>query len=137
MQFLLCPRWLLNRLPIGEQIRLHVNVFLSVLLVCLSAPVLVRVPHFCLFRHFLGVPCPGCGVTHSLIALEQMQFREAWCSNPAGVPLAMYLAFQFCARPFALCAERVGAVVSGFSKVGEQFVLSALLVVWLMRVLHF
>ena len=137
MEILVCPRWLLNRLPISEQSRVHLNVFLSVLLVCLLAPVLVRIPHLCLLRHFLGIPCPGCGVTHSLIALERTQFREAWRWNPAGIALAMYLAFQVCARPFALCVERTGAALSAFSKLGERFVLSALLVVWLTRLLHF
>jgi Protein of unknown function (DUF2752) len=137
MELLVFPRWLLNRLPISEQNRVHLNAFLSVLLVFLLAPVLVRIPHLCLLRHFLGIPCPGCGVTHSLIAVERMQFREAWLSNPAGIPLAMYFAFQVCARPFALCVERTGTAISRFSKLGERFVLSALLVVWLTRLLHF
>jgi|SRR5271170_1236856 len=137
MEILVCPRWLLNRLPISEQNRVHVNAFFSVLLLCLLAPVFVRIPHFCLLHHFLGIPCPGCGITHSLIASEQMQFREAWLSSPAGIPLAVYFAFQVCARPFALCVERTGAAISRLSKLGERVVLSALFVVWLTRLLHF
>jgi len=137
MEILVFPRWLLNRLPISEQNRVHLNAFLSVLLVCLSAPILVRIPHFCLLGHFLGFPCPGCGVTHSLIAVDRMQFREAWNSNPAGMLLAMHFGFQLCARPFALCVERMGATISRLSELGGRCVLSALLVVWLTRLLHF
>ena len=137
MEVLVFPRWMLDRLPISEQSRVHVNAFLSVLLVCILAPILVRIPHFCLLRHFLGIPCPGCGITHSLMAIEQMQFREAWVSNPAGLPVAIYFAFQVCASPFALYIERTGKIISGYSKLGEQFVLSALLVVWLTRLFHF
>jgi len=137
MEILLCPRWLMNRLPVDERNRAHLNIFFSILLVCLAAPLLARIPHVCLIRHFLGVPCPGCGITHSLIAIEQMQLGEAWRSNPAGIPFAMYLAFQVCARPLALYVQRTSATISGFSKLGEQIVLSALLVVWLVRSLHF
>lgn len=137
MEILVCPRWLLDRLPIREQNRVHANAFLSALLICLLAPILVRIPHFCLLRHFLGIPCPGCGVTHSLIALERMQFREAWLSNPAGIPLALYFAFQVCARPFAVFVEGMGAAILSFSKSGGQFVLWVLLVVWVTRLLHF
>lgn len=137
MEVLVFPRWMLNRLPISEQSRVHVNAFLSILLLCVSAPILIRIPHFCLFRHFLGIPCPGCGVTHSLIAIEQMQFREAWLSNPAGIPLAIYFTFQVCVRPFALFVEGMESAFFMLSKLGERLVLSALLVVWLSRLPHF
>ena len=137
MEILICPRWLLNRLPIDEQKRKHFNAFFSVLLVCLAAPILSKIPHFCLFRYFLGAPCPGCGVTHSLIAVERMQFGDAWLSNPAGIALAIYLVLQLCGHSLALRFDRAGTTVSRLSKLGERFVLSALLVVWLVRLFHF
>ena len=137
MEILICPRWLLNRLPIDGQKRKHFNAFFSVLLVCLAAPILSKIPHFCLFRYFLGAPCPGCGVTHSLIAVERMQFGDAWLSNPAGIALAIYLVLQLCGHSLALRFDRAGTTVSRLSKLGERFVLSALLVVWLVRLFHF
>lgn len=31
----------------------------------------------CVFREFLGVPCPGCGMTRALIALVNMDIAKA------------------------------------------------------------
>lgn len=46
----------------------------------------------CLFRYFFHLKCPGCGITHMLLALAKGDFREAFYSNPA----------VFCFLPF-LC----------------------------------
>lgn len=37
----------------------------------------------CLFRLITGLKCPGCGVTHMILALTQLNFRLAFYSNPA------------------------------------------------------
>jgi hypothetical protein len=36
----------------------------------------------CLFKHFTGIPCPGCGMTRSVIFLSQFKFWEAFKMNP-------------------------------------------------------
>ncbi len=37
----------------------------------------------CLFRLFTGLKCPGCGVTHMVLAITQLDFPLAFHSNPA------------------------------------------------------
>jgi hypothetical protein len=48
----------------------------------------------CLARAVLGLPCPGCGVTTSLIALCAGDLGGAIRSNPAGLAIAAALAAQ-------------------------------------------
>jgi len=137
MEILILPRWLLNRLPIDDRGRKSLNASLSALLVALSVPILLKIPHHCLFQRYLGIPCPGCGVTHSLAAIEQMQLWAAWQWNPAGVALAIYLMFQICVRPQTTWFPGAEAAILKSSKLGERLVLSALLAEWLIRLLHF
>ena len=37
----------------------------------------------CIFRTITGLKCPGCGVTHMLINMVQMNFAGAFAANPA------------------------------------------------------
>ena len=136
MEILLCPKWFLNRLPLDRQSQVHLNFLLSVLMICLMAPLVSKIPHVCLAQWLLNLPCPGCGITHSLMAMGRLQLREAWRWNPAGIVLAIYLTLQICARAVALGIEATGTAVSRFSKYGERFVLSALFAVWFMRLIH-
>ncbi|MCD7741891.1 MAG: DUF2752 domain-containing protein [Ruminococcus sp.] len=36
----------------------------------------------CLFYEITGFKCPGCGVTHMLVHLIRLEFKEAFESNP-------------------------------------------------------
>lgn len=36
----------------------------------------------CVFLHFLGIPCPGCGMTRALCALLRLDFVGALKYNP-------------------------------------------------------
>ena len=42
----------------------------------------------CLFRAVTGHPCPGCGMTHALIALACGDWRAAWQFNPNSYAVA-------------------------------------------------
>lgn len=37
----------------------------------------------CVFRTLTGFKCPGCGITHMLIAELQLDFAQAYAANPA------------------------------------------------------
>jgi hypothetical protein len=48
----------------------------------------------CLFREVTGLPCPFCGLTHSMMALGQLDLGAAVMQNPLGLlllPLAIVL----------------------------------------------
>lgn len=46
----------------------------------------------CPFRTFLGVRCPGCGMTHALVALLRGDIRRAMRFNPFVLVLVPLLA---------------------------------------------
>jgi hypothetical protein len=48
----------------------------------------------CLFRGVSGLPCPGCGITTSLLALARGDALASWAANPAGVAVAAMLVGQ-------------------------------------------
>lgn len=37
----------------------------------------------CMFRTLTGFKCPGCGITHMLVAELQLDFAQAYAANPA------------------------------------------------------
>lgn len=37
----------------------------------------------CIFRTLTGFKCPGCGITHMLVAELQLDFAQAYAANPA------------------------------------------------------
>ena len=62
----------------------------------------------CLFRMWLGVPCPGCGMTRALVRLLRLDFSGAWNYHPMVffLPL-MYVYFLYDGRLFGKKADRV------------------------------
>ncbi len=44
-------------------------------------------PELCSVRRWLGVPCPGCGLTRSFVCLARGDLAAAWRFNPAGLLL--------------------------------------------------
>lgn len=49
----------------------------------------------CVFLHFLGVPCPGCGMTRALRCLLRLDFIGAWNYNPLIFSLPYVFAYIF------------------------------------------
>jgi hypothetical protein len=45
----------------------------------------------CLFSALTGLPCPGCGITTSLLALARGDAQASWSANPAGFGVAALL----------------------------------------------
>src|SRR3954463_6096197 len=102
MEIVFCPRWILPRLRIPERSRHHLAILISTLLILLFVPMISHVPHFCLMKKIFGIPCPGCGVSHSLMAAFRFDLAKAWFANPAGIGVALLFYFQIVARPIAI-----------------------------------
>jgi len=51
-------------------------------------------PELCSFQRFFGIPCPGCGLTRSFVALARGDVAAAWTFNPAGLLLFATVIFQ-------------------------------------------
>lgn len=66
-------------------------------------PVLgIPLPELCYARRWLGIECPGCGLTRSFIAIMHGDFTSAWLFNPAGVAFFAAVAFQLPYRAIQL-----------------------------------
>jgi hypothetical protein len=82
-------------------------------------------PALCLTKRMAGIPCPGCGLTHSWVAAAHGEFAQSLAANPFGLLLMLAAsawlllrtlrvqprAWQIrCARPvgFAFLAAFVG-----------------------------
>ncbi len=138
MEIAFIPSTLLRRLDVCRERQWHWNVLFSTIAALAAAPLLLAlahfVPHACLFQALFGIPCPGCGVTRSLVAMLTLAPAAAWRANPAGILVGVFLAAQLLLRPLALRAAVASRSVNTVSRIGGQAVLAALLVVWCGRI---
>ena len=134
MEIDICPRWVLSKFGISEPTQHHVALLVSTLLTLTLLPLAIHIPHFCLMQKVLGIPCPGCGICHSIMAIIHLKPVMAWDANPAGIGVAFVFCFQLVARPVAILAPRTGVLVSQASHHISNVVLGSLLFVWIFRV---
>ena len=75
--------------------------------------VMYRTGISCVFQHFLGIPCPGCGMTRAFLCLTRLDFAGAWRYNPLifAMPYVFcYLFFHFKSRIHIYCLWAIGAL---------------------------
>src|SRR6476646_4390702 len=120
MEINFCPHWILVKLRVPERIQNHFAILISTLVILLVVPIVPHVPHFCLMKKLLGIPCPGCGISHSIMAAFRLDMAKAWLANPAGIGVAMLFSFQILARPLAIALPRAAGVVSSISRYGSN-----------------
>jgi hypothetical protein len=136
LEILVLPQWLFDCLALNQAQRRHLNALASILLLSVTAPLLIRLPHVCFFQFFLHIPCPGCGITHALLAMKRGDVAGAWRSNPAGILVSGYFGVQIAARLAALCFDSAEKTAVMLSRRGSELAVSALLVVWIARLFH-
>lgn len=71
----------------------------------------------CVFKAYLGVPCPGCGMTRALRALLQLDLKEAFLYNPLifAMPYVFaYIIFDFKGKihKYILLAIGISAIIN-------------------------
>lgn len=49
----------------------------------------------CLFTYWTGYPCPGCGLTTSIVCAVHGRFAESFAAHPAGLPITAVLVWIF------------------------------------------
>jgi hypothetical protein len=134
MEIDFCPRWLLTKLRVPERSQHHLAILISTLVVFLLVPIIPHIPHFCLMQKLLGIPCPGCGISHSLMAAFRFDLAKVWFFNPAGIAVALLFSFQLVARPVAIALPQAARVVTSISRYGSNITVLLLFVVWSYRV---
>lgn len=138
MQIALFPEWMLAWAFVSrERARLFNLLFSSVLVIVVTALALDRVesvPHFCLFQKLLGIPCPGCGILHSLNASFHGDFHRAWLANPAGLVMAVAILFQVCSSTLMLAGVAAQRHVDWVESGVVKTFISVALAVWIYRI---
>ena len=78
-------------------------------------------PYFtiCGFKNFTGLPCPGCGLTHSFGALGKGDVTKAFGFNLLGPPL--YLTFALVWARSACVLLNKSRPVLAFDRMAERF----------------
>jgi hypothetical protein len=69
---------------------------------CFSLPGVekqIQIPLTCMFRIVTGIPCPGCGLTRSFVAISHGDIRAAWEFNAMGPILYLLCILQIPYRP--------------------------------------
>ena len=116
------------------------GVLLGVPAIFLFAYFYYRIPFaskasFCSVRHFLGVDCPGCGLTRSFAALMHGNIRESVDIHPLGIIIAAWLAYMFFRGIYACIAGRWprSILTQGQRDIVVYAFLLGLIVQWIVR----
>ncbi len=135
MRIHVIPDWMLQRLGVPQKWHCDAGAFLSAGLALFLAPVLIRIPHVCLFQIILHIPCPGCGVLHAIQSFLGFHFAAAWRSNPGGIFVAVAFMLELFLRPLAMAWPSSGCFVEKASGYCSSGTIAVLLCVWLVRVI--
>jgi hypothetical protein len=75
-------------------------------------------PSVCTFRQMTGIPCPGCGLTRSIVAAVHGDWIASYAYHRLGPIVLVYLAMQLAYRltwlavePFRAAISRAGRII--------------------------
>jgi len=90
---------------------------------------------FCLFERLTSLPCPGCGITTSVLHLLRGSLRSAIEVNAAGVAVAAFYAVQLTlGLAYALRVATPERTMLAF-RTSDRALLAALISEWVFKVL--
>ncbi len=114
-------------------------VLITVALVVLPSTWLSLPTHLgsgCLLTALCGVPCPGCGVTRSLIAIAHGDLAHGWMANPVGPVVAAALLVQVVLGVFVQIRIFAFEILLIQALWTDTVVGACLVAVWCARILH-
>ena len=90
-------------------------------------------PHGCVARSLLGLNCPGCGLTRSIIHLARGDWRASWNSHRLGGILAAVIVFQIPYRLIALSRPDCPTIPHRWLVLSGYLLIAMLIGNWLMN----
>lgn len=140
MEISLIPTFLLNKIQIDDQSKIHLNVFITnffILLVLFSMSenlgLINSLHHFCFSQSILNFPCPGCGITSGIISISNFNLHNAINSNPASILIFAFFFIQLPLRLIALLRKDFSNTMVKVSKNMSYIIIMGLLVSWILN----
>jgi Protein of unknown function (DUF2752) len=90
----------------------------------------VKLPAFCLFKAATGIPCPGCGVTRSIVALLHGDFSHA---TAAGIAVLLFFAHSAAIAIAEATAAIAPEAAAARRLVADKLLLASLLLAWVIK----
>jgi hypothetical protein len=91
-------------------------------------------PETCTSRTWLGVKCPGCGLTRSIIHLAEGDWRASWHAHRLGILMGFVIAFQVPYRLLSLRRPEHPLIAPRWQAVLGYALIALLLANWLVEV---
>jgi len=77
----------------------------------------IPIPDTCSFKNLTGLPCPGCGLTRSIVAAMHGDFRASLLYHRLGLLTLMYVCLQFLYHLVFILVPSLRARVLGLGKI--------------------
>lgn len=111
------------------------NAILLILILCMQHIIvyLVHLPSFCIFQKILRIPCPGCGIIRSFIAISRLDVVSSLRFNPGGFLITSFAVVQIIMRLFVFLKEDALDQITIYSKLMNNLVYLALMTTWIIQ----
>jgi hypothetical protein len=77
----------------------------------------IPIPDTCSFRNLTGLPCPGCGLTRSIVAAMHGDFKASLLYHRLGLITLIYVCLQFLYRLTSILIPPLDERLFGMGKI--------------------
>jgi preprotein translocase subunit SecG len=82
----------------------------------------LTLPETCTFKKLTGLPCPGCGLTRSMVAAVHGDVKQSLHHHRIGLLTLLYVLLQFVYRIGAIAAPALALRIFGPEKYLNRFI---------------
>jgi hypothetical protein len=137
------PKTLIRRIADSDADQINWNVFLSNVIVITIGGILLafdlrfyeKIPHVCLVKEVIGIPCPGCGIIRSIVELANFRFLSSIHYNPVGVFVVFSIFSQTLSRLLLIAGFLSQRFIDNQTKIINTLVITLLLANWLINLI--
>jgi hypothetical protein len=137
------PKAVVRRIGNGDAAQINWNVFLSNLIVICLGCVVLRLgigfldtlPHFCLIKETIGIPCPGCGIIRSIFELANFNLAGSFHYNPVGLIIVLSIISQTISRLLLITGFLSQNFINRQTKIVNYLIVTLLMTNWIINLI--
>ena len=137
------PKSLIRKIALTDSGQINWNVFLSNVLVICAGSILIsldgrffeKIPHVCLVKEMLGIPCPGCGIIRSIIELWNFNFFGSLQYNPVGILIVISIFSQTIFRLLLILGHLSQKFINRQTRIVNTVIISLLFANWIINLI--